>query len=101
MPGQLTQQPAPEGEALARIIERYNPSVAVFVDDLGHQHESVGEHLPDVWRLQLVGEPILWQRVQASTSAHARIDVWHEAEQWITEKLLAGSAAPIIQKEPA
>jgi hypothetical protein len=89
-----------KGEALARIVERYNPSVTVFVDDLGHQHESVAETLPDVWRLQFVGEPILWQRVQSSQLAHARIDLWHEAEHWITDKLLAGSPAPNIQKEP-
>ena len=88
------------GEALARIVESYNPSVAVFVDDLDHQHESVAETLPHVWRLQFVGEPILWPRVKASPSAHARIDLWQEAEEWITEKLLTGSPAPISQKEP-
>lgn len=90
-----------KGAALARIIEEYNPSVAVFVDDLGHQHESVAENLPHVWRLQFVGEPILWPRVEQSQSAHTRIDVWHQAEHWITDKLLAGNPAPHIRKVPA
>ncbi len=90
-----------KGEALARIIETYNPSTAVFVDDLGHQHDSVAELLPDVWRLQFVGEPILWSRVKATPTAHARIDLWHEAENWITEKLLSGSPAPTIEREKA
>ena len=88
-----------KGEALARIVERYNPSVTVFVDDLGHQHESVGEILPDVWRLQFVGEPILWPRVKTSAAAHARIDQWSDAEHWIRDRLIAGNPAPVIEKE--
>ena len=55
-----------KGEALGRILEEYKPSVAVFVDDLGHQHDSVGEHHPHVWRLHFVGEPLLWERVNSS-----------------------------------
>jgi hypothetical protein len=90
-----------KGEALARIVEHYAPSVTVFVDDLDHQHDSVGELLPHVWRLQLVGEPILWPRVKPSASAHARIDQWSEAERWITDRLISGSPAPAIEKEDA
>jgi hypothetical protein len=90
-----------KGEALARIVDRYQPSVTVFVDDLGHQHESVAETSPDIWRLQLVGEPILWPRVATSPAAHARIDDWVAAEQWITERLLTGSPAPSLEKENA
>ncbi len=90
-----------KGEALASIIQRYQPSVTVFVDDLGHQHDSVAELLPYVWRLQLVGEPILWDRVEPSRAAHARIDIWADAETWITEKLLSGKSAPMIEKETA
>jgi hypothetical protein len=88
-----------KGDALRRIVERYQPSVTVFVDDLAHQHESVGETLPDVWRLQFVGEPILWPRVKTSPAAHARIDRWSEAQSWISNALLAGVGAPIIEKE--
>jgi hypothetical protein len=87
-----------KGAALARIIDQYRPSVALFVDDLDHQHESVAEALPNVWRLQFVGEPILWPRVKPSPSAHARIDLWADAEQWISERLLAGEPAPQIEK---
>jgi hypothetical protein len=88
-----------KGEALARIVAEYQPTVAVFVDDMAHQHESVAETIPDVWRLQLVGEPVLWPRLQPTPSAYAPIHVWSEAEQWITDKLLSGSAAPRIEKE--
>ena len=87
-----------KGEALGRILDTYKPSVAVFVDDLGHQHDSVGEHFPDVWRLHFVGEPLLWERVKSSKAAHARLDRWADAEHWIREKLVANTAAPALEK---
>lgn len=90
-----------KGEALARIIADRQPSVTVFVDDLDHQHESVAEHLPDVWRLQLVGEPVLQPRVKPSRAAHARIDDWAGAEAWILDKLTRAKPAPQIERENA
>ena len=87
-----------KGEALGRILDEYKPSVAVFVDDLGHQHDSVGELFPDVWRLHFVGEPLLWERVKSSRAAHARLDRWADAEHWIREKLVANEAAPALEK---
>ena len=87
-----------KGEALGRILGAYKPSVAVFVDDLGHQHESVGEQHPDVWRLHFVGEPLLWDRVKPSKSAHARLDRWADAEVWIRERLVANAPAPSLEK---
>jgi hypothetical protein len=87
-----------KGEALGRILEEYRPSVAVFVDDLGHQHDSVGEHHPHVWRLHFVGEPLLWERVSSSKGAHARLDRWADAEVWIRERLVGGVAAPLLER---
>jgi hypothetical protein len=86
-----------KGEALGRILEEYNPSVAVFVDDLGHQHDSVGEHHPDVWRLHFVGEPLLWERVNSSKAAHARLDRWADAEGWIRDRLIGGKPASVLE----
>ena len=88
-----------KGAKLQSIVESYAPSVTVFIDDLGHNHESVAEFTPDVWRLHFVGEPILWPRVKTSAAAHARIDTWSEAEAWINDKLLAGASAPHIELE--
>jgi hypothetical protein len=90
-----------KGEALARLVADYNPSVTVFVDDMEHQHHSVAEVIPHVWRLQFVGEPVLWPRVRQSPFAHAHINDWGTAETWIKDKLLSGVAAPIIEKEDA
>jgi hypothetical protein len=87
-----------KGEALARILAEYRPSVTVFVDDLAHQHHSVGDVNPDVWRLHFVGEPLLWGRVEPAKSAHARLDRWADAEHWIRERLVTGEPAPILEK---
>lgn len=83
-----------KGEALERILTEYDPEVTVFVDDLGHQHSSVAEHAPDVWRLQMVGEPILAKHIKTNPAAHARIDLWADALPWILAKFAAGQAAP-------
>ncbi len=84
---------------MAEIIADYNPSLTVFVDDLGHQHRDIAEHLPDVWRLHLVGEPLLAPHIKTSSAAHGRIDHWTEAEPWIRERLLGGEGAPLLEEE--
>lgn len=88
-----------KGPALQRIVEQFDPSVTVFVDDLGNHHESVGETMPDVWRLHFVGEPVLWERVKPSRAAHARLDRWGEAADWVIDKLLSANPAPDLSLE--
>jgi hypothetical protein len=75
-----------KGEALARIVSDYTPSVAVFVDDLPHQHISVAEHAPDVFRLHMIGEPRVARNTKATRAAHARIDDWYSAQAWIMDR---------------
>lgn len=79
-----------KGPLLKQIVADYNPTVTVFVDDLGHNHASVAEHVPDVWRLHMVGEPRLAPRIIAHPTAHARIDDWARARHWIAEKFEGG-----------
>lgn len=88
-----------KGEKLAAIIADYDPSVTVFVDDLGHQHGSVAKHVPSVWRLQLIGEPLLAPRIDKDPMAHHRIDNWADAEHWIAEKLQGTENAPLLNME--
>lgn len=83
-----------KGELLEKIIADYQPSVTAFVDDLGHQHDSVAKHVPAVWRLQMVGEPILAKHIKTSPSAHARLDDWADASKWILDKFSAAVPAP-------
>jgi hypothetical protein len=81
-----------KGPLLRRIVDDYRPSATVFVDDLGHNHASVAEHAPDVWRLHMVGEPRLAPRIQPHPKAHARIDDWTQARQWIVDRFEEGAA---------
>ena len=85
-----------KGELLANILEEFEPSVTVFVDDLGHQHGSVAKHAPDVWRLQMVGEPILAKHITTNPAANARIDLWGDALYWISDKFENAEPAPAM-----
>ncbi len=89
----------PKGDALARIMAEYQPSVAVFIDDMAMHHESVGEVHPDVWRLHMVGEPQMAPHHKPAPHGHARIDDWAAAHRWIEDKLTAGEPAPKIALE--
>jgi hypothetical protein len=75
-----------KGEPLARIVDQYKPSVAVFVDDLAHQHASVEQHAPHVYRLHMVGEPRLQPNIKTPRAAQARIDRWRDATSWIIDR---------------
>jgi hypothetical protein len=75
-----------KGERMAKIIAEYKPSVAVFVDDLAHQHISVAQEVPDVIRLHMVGEPRVASQMKTPKAAHARIDDWYSAQSWIMDR---------------
>ncbi len=87
-----------KGRALAAIIGQYDPSVTIFIDDLGHQHQSVAKHCPDVWRLHMVGEPLIAARSVREPMAHDRIDDWQSAVAWIQDKVIAGEPAPLLEE---
>lgn len=86
-----------KGEPVAQLIADRAPSVALFIDDLAQHHGSVAEHAPQVWRLHMVGEPVIADKIKPSAHAHARIDDWAEAHAWIAARLLAGQSAPAIE----
>ncbi|OYW46071.1 MAG: hypothetical protein B7Z08_07875 [Sphingomonadales bacterium 32-68-7] len=80
----------PKGAALKRIVDRFAPSRAVFIDDLAHHHVSAADLVPGVFRLHLCGEPALAPHVPCalqSGHAHARIDSWADALPWLTATL--------------
>ena len=76
-----------KGGPVARLIEQYQPSATVFVDDLPQHHESVARHAPQVFRLHMVAEPLLAGRIPPAPDAHARIDRWDDALPWIAARL--------------
>jgi FMN phosphatase YigB (HAD superfamily) len=72
-----------KGDPVARLIAEFEPSVTVFVDDLGQHHASVAKAAPDTWRLHMIAEPIMAKVTPPAPAAHARIDDWAEAVPWI------------------
>lgn len=80
----------PKGGALKAIIEQYNPSRAVFIDDIANHHESAAEFVPQVKRLHFCGELAIAPHVPCALEAghaDARIDVWADALPWIQTQL--------------
>ncbi|MEO6153847.1 MAG: HAD family hydrolase [Croceibacterium sp.] len=80
----------PKGAALKRIVERFAPSRAVFIDDLAHHHGSAAEMVPTIGRLHLCGEPAIAPHIECAHQAghaHARIDDWTEALPWLLDRL--------------
>ena len=75
-----------KGRPVAELIAEMRPSVTVFVDDLDVHHESVAKHVPEVWRLHMIAEPRLAAVTPPSPHAHARIDDWPSACEWILAK---------------
>ena len=82
-----------KGGPVARLVEEYDASVTVFVDDLAVHHESVARHAPGVHRLHMVSEPELAPHIPAAPHAHARIDDWPRAQAWIVDRFAAGEPA--------
>lgn len=76
-----------KGRPVQELVEAMRPSVALFVDDLAHHHQSVAEHAPGVWRLHMIAEPRIAAVSPPAPFAHARIDRWDEALPWILARL--------------
>lgn len=80
----------PKGPALQNILDEYNPSKAIFIDDLAQHHRSARETISEITTLHLCGEPMLAPHIDcAHTSGHAdaRIDRWEEALPWLRKQL--------------
>jgi len=76
-----------KGPAVAQLMAEYRPNLTIFIDDLESNHSSVCADVPQVWRLQLVGEPEIAPFAPRAADAHARIDDWASAKRWIDGKL--------------
>lgn len=94
LPFRVVANSGPKGPPLADLIAEYDPSVAIFIDDLSVHIKGASEHAPTCWRLQMVGEPKMAGRTRTSSAAHARIDAWDEALPWIMDKFNNPDEAP-------
>ncbi|MFD1610554.1 HAD family hydrolase [Sphingomonas tabacisoli] len=79
-----------KGTPVTQLLDEYAPSAAVFVDDLALHHTSVEKSAPEVFRLHMIAEPELAAIMPPAPSAHARIDDWAVAKDWIRERLASG-----------
>lgn len=70
----------PKGPMLKQLAQGRR---AVFVDDLPPHHGSAAKHAPHVGRLHMVGAPALRSLIPDAPEAHARIDDWPAAADWI------------------
>lgn len=82
-----------KGDPVARLVAEHGASVTVFVDDLAVHHDSVARHAPQVHRLQMIAEPDLARHMPPAAAAHARIDDWPAARDWIAARFAAGAHA--------
>ena len=76
-----------KGVPARAIIARYGASRTAFVDDLAVHHASVAKHAPEVHRLHMIAEPRLAPAIPPAEKAHARIDDWPTATEWLLERL--------------
>ena len=82
-----------KGPPALAIKEELGAGVTVFVDDLPVHHASVAKHAPAIWRLHMIAEPAMAPNVPPAEAAHARIDDWDEAAEWILARFAEGQAA--------
>lgn len=90
-----------KGDPVARLVAEHGHPVTVFVDDLSVHHESVARHVPEVHRLHMVSEPELAPHITPAPHAHARIDDWPEARDWIIGRFTAGLPAADLTRAEA
>lgn len=76
-----------KGGPVAELVDRREAPRAVFVDDLAQHHKAVAEAAPQVWRLHMIAEPRVACSVPPAEHAHARIDDWASATDWILDRL--------------
>ena len=86
-----------KGEPVRALIAERQPGVVVFIDDLPNHHQSVALEAPDVWRLHFVGEPAIADKVRPAKYAHARIDDWNAARDWILARVAGNIPAPEVE----
>ncbi|MDP1027178.1 HAD family hydrolase [Sphingomonas sp. KR1UV-12] len=82
-----------KGQPVAALVAEHGDPVTVFVDDLAVHHDSVARHAPGVHRLHMIAEPLLAAAMPPAPAAHARIDDWVEARDWIEARFAARMAA--------
>ena len=75
-----------KGPAVKSLGDKINAPL-FFLDDIPHNINSVAEYVPMSRRIHMIADPRLSKLIGAAEGASARIDQWHEAQNWILEKI--------------
>lgn len=79
MPYRVIGNHGPKGGPIQTLLDEFQPSKAVFIDDLPPHHSSAAQLTPHVHRLHMVAEHDLRHLIPTAQDAHARIDDWADA----------------------
>lgn len=79
MPYRVIGNHGSKGGPIKALIDEFQPSCAVFIDDLPPNHSSAKDHAPGVHRIHMVAEASLRDLIPAAPDADVRIDDWHLA----------------------
>ena len=75
-----------KGQAVKSLGDKINAPL-FFLDDIPHNINSVAEYVPMSGRIHMIADPRLSKLIGAAEGASARIDQWHEAQNWILDKI--------------
>jgi hypothetical protein len=76
MPYRVIGNQGGKGPPMRKLLDEFQPSHTIFIDDLPPNHSSVASHTPHVHRLHMVAEHEVRHLIPASPDAHARHDEW-------------------------
>ena len=76
MPYRVIGNQGGKGPPMQKLLDEFQPSEAIFIDDLPPNHTSVKAHVPHVHRLHMVAETEVRHLIPQSPDAHARHDDW-------------------------
>jgi hypothetical protein len=91
MPYRVIGNQGSKGGPIKALMAEFEPTVAVFIDDLPPNLSSAKGHVPDIHCIHMVAETSLRGLIPAAPDADVRIDDWHLALPHI-QSLLKGAA---------
>ena len=79
MPYRVIGNHGSKGGPIKALIDEFQPSQTVFIDDLPPNHSSAKAHVPHVHCIHMIAETPLRGLIPAAADADIRIDEWHLA----------------------
>lgn len=93
MPYPIHTNTGPKGKAAADLAADRATNV-VFLDDIGSNLVSVGQHLPDASLIQFIGDHAFFDLAPPLDAVDLKTKNWEEAKCFIIARLRGGDGAP-------